>query len=256
MSEEKGQEEVTAAEGGEETQAIIAQYQAAKRYRQWVMRGVVIGLLAVVGVGVYSYASYFISLYQDLKEPTTISQLQTRFERKLPELREKADQLYRRVGPKLAELAKEKAQKAEPEIRSLLQAQQEIFTQNMTRMLQEKGEALMAKIVDENQDTLQADFPELKDPAKLESMVRILVEATNEAAAEVFLTERIDQHLDIVEAMQTSLNANLPLRPATESNRELMTRLAQVAWDLLLVKTGEEGETAPAGEPVSGSAAK
>lgn len=247
MSDEKVQEEPRAATGTAEVSDVIAEYQSAKRYRAWVLRLVVIAILVVVGIGIYRYYAYFRDLVNDLLSPKTAELASKRLSATIiPKIENQGKALFERLKPRVTEMAKQKAAQVRPRLTQVLQREGNIFQVNFKRSLDEKARDLVKQMIEEHKAELKGEFPELDDPAKMENLVRLLTEATRDAAVKVFLDKRLNEHLEVLEAMQDKVQM-LPVRDPSETNRELVNRLGEVAWQLFILKTspGSEAETTP-----------
>lgn len=246
MSEEKVQGQPQKTGGGADVEVLIAEFRSAQRYRRWVVRAVAIAIIIVVLVGIYSYYSYGKGVVTELQKKETQVRLMERAQRDLvPDIQEEAQRLYEVLRPKIVKLAQERAEAARPEIVAILEKQQQIFVENMTALLQTKVEEVLTQVIEEQKETLQADFPEITDPAKMEALVQLLVDATTNAAVTVFINERLDNHIEVLKAMDHKIKL-LPVRD--ESNEELFRRLGEVAVELL-------GRMRPVAEEAAGPAA-
>jgi hypothetical protein len=243
MSE--GNEERQAA-AQSEVAAVIDDYQAAKRTRRRCTLLAVIlilGALAYVGFSLYFFAMDF---YEGVQQETRRDVLEARFEREIkPKLKAQWKLFEANALPKLRDLAEEKADVYRPQIKAVFDQEFDTFQTEMWDIAQKKGEALFTRIIEKNQDVLQAEFPDIRDPEKMHALVTIFAEATNEAAVEVFLSERLAEHIDLLNEMRDSLNQNMPVRPASETDTELLSRFAQVARELVIIKTSETPTSAP-----------
>jgi hypothetical protein len=151
--------------------------------------------------------------------------------------------MYERLAPKVVQLAKEKANVARPELEQVLKIEAETLQKNLQSMLEAKVKALVERIIEENKETLQQDFPGINDPAKMEALVEMLVNATQTAAFNVF-DPRFKEHYAVLNSIDVKRNL-LPVEDASKPTTELLYRAGEVGWDLLLMKTGRSAE-APA----------
>jgi type II secretory pathway pseudopilin PulG len=198
---------------------------------------VVIAILGVVLTLAYRYFSYGRKVVTEVRAPERYTSLQKRFESSASDLKPKVEAQWKVIWPDLRALAKQKAEAARPELEAVLKAQGEILKKNLNDMAGKKAEDLAKRVVEENKDTLQKDYPALADPAKLEALVEMLVKATEQAAFKVF-SARFEEHEKVLADVDIWRH-KLPLADAKKSNKELLTRLGEVSWDLLLIKTGE-----------------
>jgi hypothetical protein len=162
--------------------------------------------------------------------------------------------MYDRLAPKVVQLAKEKANAARPELEQVLKTEAEALQKNLQSMLEEKLKALVERIIEENKGSLQQDFPQITDPAKMEALVGMLVNATESAAFNVF-DPRFKEHYAVLESIDVQRN-KLPVEDANKSMTELLYRTGEVGWDLLLMKTGRSAETPAAAAGAAQPAAK
>jgi len=199
MAEGKVQEEPTSAGGAGGAETVIAEYRSAQAYRKWVLRILFAVILAIVLVGFYRFYAYGKGVYTEVKAPEMQTSMLAELQDKLlPKLKLQGRKLYDSLAPQLVKMAKEKAQAARPELEQALERQRAVFEQNVKQMLREKGEAFATTIIEEHKDTLQAEFPDMSDPAKMEALVKLLAEATRDVAVKVFLDKRLDPHLEVI----------------------------------------------------------
>jgi len=239
MSEEKVQEEPRATGGAGGVGPVIAEYRSAQRYRRWVLRLIVIAILIVMVVGFSRFYVYGKGVYTEMKAPATRTAMLERVETELyPRIKLQARLLYKTLGPKLRKLAEDKAREVRPEVSRAFEQQRKIFEQNVRQMLQEKGSAFMTSIVEEHKESFQAKFPDIGDPIKMANLVELLITATRDVAVKVFLDRRLDPHLKIIEGMQAKFRM-LPVRDPSETDKELLKRAGEIAWDLWVMKTSK-----------------
>ena len=239
MSEEKAQKEPRATGGAGGVGPVIAEYRSAQRYRRWVLRLIVIAILAVVVIGIFRYYAYGKGVVEGMNTPETLQVVEDRVRQTLiPEIQKQGGKLFEALKPKVVALAREKADEVRPEVTRAFNREQEIFKLNVRAMLEEKGSAFMTSIVDEHKESFQAKFPDIGDPIKMANLVELLVTATRDVAVKVFLDRRLDPHLKIIEGMQAKFRM-LPVRE--ESDKELLDRAGRIAFDLWVMKTGKGG---------------
>jgi hypothetical protein len=254
MPEEKVQKRAAAAGGGDDAAAVIAEYRSARAYRGWMLRLVSLVILAIVATGFYRYYRYGRGVFAEFRNPDTqqaaLSTLRTQLDTKV---RLEGRQMYDRLAPKVIQLAKEKANAARPELEQVLKTEAETLQKNLQSMLEAKLKALVERIIEENKESLQQDFPGITDPAKMEALVEMLVNATESAAFNVF-DPRFKEHYAVLESIDAKRN-QLPVEDANKPTTELLYRVGEVGWDLLLMKTGRSAET-PAAAAAAQPAAK
>ncbi len=239
MSEEKAQKEPRATGGAGGVGPVIAEYRSAQRYRRWVLRLIVIAILAVVIIGIFRYYAYGKGVIEGMNSPETLQVVEDRVTQTLvPKIRERGEELFKDLRPKVVALAREKADEVRPEVTRAFNREQEIFKRNVRAMLEEKGAAFMTSIVEEHKESFQAKFPDIGDPIKMANLVELLVRVTRDVANEVFLDRRLDPHLDIIKAMHAKFGM-LPVRDASETDKELLNRAGEIAWELWGMKTSK-----------------
>ena len=243
MSEEKVQKRPATTGGGEDAAALIAEYRSAHRYHRVASFLVVIAILGVVLTLAYRGYSYVRKVAREVTVPERLSVLQKRVETSWSDLQPKVAEQWKSTWPELRELARQKAEAARPELEQVARTQAETFRKNLEDMLNKKAEALVQRIIEENKDTLQKDYPDLMDPVKMTNLVELLVSATQKAAITVFSprTKEHEKVLSDIDAWRTKL----PLMEAGKSTTDLLWRLGEVSWDLLVVKTSAPAPAAP-----------
>jgi len=252
MAEEKVQEEPKSAGGAGGAETVIAEFKAAQKRRRWILRFVVIAILTVVGIGVYKYYSYGKGLVQDVRGPEALKVVHDWVSgTAVPTAKTEGKRLYENLRPQVVQMARQKADEAGPRLKAAFEREQAIFRTNVRQMTREKGSAFLATIIKEHKDTLQAEFPDMSDPAKMEALINLLVEATRDVAVKVFLDKRLDPHLKVIGAMDEKVKM-LPVSDPSLSDKELFERAREIAWDLWGLKTSKVG----AGESATPSAAQ
>lgn len=239
MSEEKVQEEPRATGGAGGVGPVIAEYRSAQRYRKWVLRLIVIAILAVVIIGIFRYYAYGKGIIEGMNSPETLEVVQDRMRLTLiPEIQKQGGKLFEALKPKVIDLARKKADEVRPEVTRAFNREQEIFKRNVRAMLEEKGSAFMTSIVEEHTESFEAKFPDITDPIRMANLVELLVRVTRDVANEVFLDRRLDPHLKIIEGMQAKFRM-LPVRDPSETDEELLNRAGEIAWHLWVMKSSK-----------------
>lgn len=239
MSEERVHKEPRATGGAEGVGPVIAEYRSAQQYRRWVLRLMVLVILIIIAVGFYRFYVYGRGVYTEIRSPATQQAMLDRVEREIyPKIKLQAERLSKTLAPQLVDMAKEKAREVQPEVSRAFEQQRKIFEQNVTQMLQDKGSAFMSSIVEEHKEGFQEKFPDIGDPIKMANLLELLVTATRDVAVKVFLDRRLDPHLEIIKGMQAKFRM-LPVRD--ETDKELLNRAGEIAWELWVIKTSKGG---------------
>ena len=241
MAEEKVQEEPKSAGGAGGAETVIAEYQSAQTYRKWVLRILFFVILAIVLVGFLRFYTYGKGVYTEVLAPETQASMLADLQSDLyPRLKLHGQRLQKSLVPQLVEMAKQKAEAARPELEQAFGRERGVFEQNVKQMLREKGQTFATTIVEEHKDTLQAEFPDVSAPAKMEALINLLVEATRDVAVKVFLDKRLNPHIEVIKSMDGKIKM-LPVCDPSLSDRELLGRAGEVAWDLWAIKTSKGG---------------